>query len=309
MPVDNIPGVPGIGRKTASMLFRHFESLAHLYDNLDSVLKLKLRNAGFVCGQLRDYRDSAFLARRLTGIACDMPLEVALTDLDGVHRIWRRSTASTIRWASAGCCVTRRSASSRSDDGLVIRPADGIRPEICCAAGRLTVLRGMRRFNFCVNVEKFAATAEVHEGHDRLGPDVMDRMLRGIAMAATAALFAQSAAGRWFHPHHLSLRNGVRHHLCRSALRAHQRAYQPDLAGVSVIDTVARRVRRDGSLSQPLDPSANPVRTVEGGIVCAAGPGCARRSWPPCEPAYTAKQGERPPANASGLSPAQGRKC
>ena len=34
--VDNIPGVPGVGRKTASMLFRHFESLAHLYDDLDA---------------------------------------------------------------------------------------------------------------------------------------------------------------------------------------------------------------------------------------------------------------------------------
>ncbi len=79
--VDNIPGVPGIGRKTASMLFRHFESLHHLYDNLDGVLKLKLRNAGFVCGQLRDHRESAFLARKLTGIACDMPLTVTLSDL------------------------------------------------------------------------------------------------------------------------------------------------------------------------------------------------------------------------------------
>src|SRR5690606_17234161 len=38
--VDNIPGVPGVGRKTASMLFRHFESLFHLYDDLESVLKL-----------------------------------------------------------------------------------------------------------------------------------------------------------------------------------------------------------------------------------------------------------------------------
>ena len=80
--VDNIPGVPGIGRKTASMLFRHFESLVHLYDDLDRVLKLKLRNAGFVCGQLRDHRESAFLARQLTGIACDMPLEVELAQLE-----------------------------------------------------------------------------------------------------------------------------------------------------------------------------------------------------------------------------------
>jgi len=79
--VDNIPGVPGIGRKTASMLFQHFESLTHLYQDLDRVLKLKLRNAGFVTGQLRDHRESAFLARRLTEIACDMPLEAPLVSL------------------------------------------------------------------------------------------------------------------------------------------------------------------------------------------------------------------------------------
>lgn len=79
--VDNIPGVPGVGRKTASTLFYHFESLNHLYSDLDQVLKIKLRNAGFVCGQLRDYRESAFLARQLTEIACDMPLDVELAQL------------------------------------------------------------------------------------------------------------------------------------------------------------------------------------------------------------------------------------
>jgi DNA polymerase-1 len=79
--VDNIPGVPGVGRKTASTLFYHFESLSHLYNDLDRVLKIKLRNAGFVCGQLRDYRESAFLARQLTEIACDMPLDVELAQL------------------------------------------------------------------------------------------------------------------------------------------------------------------------------------------------------------------------------------
>jgi DNA polymerase-1 len=79
--IDNIRGVPGVGRKTASLLFRHFESLAQLYDNLDGLQKLKLRNAGFVAGQLRDYRESAFLARQLTGIACDMPLDVELRAL------------------------------------------------------------------------------------------------------------------------------------------------------------------------------------------------------------------------------------
>ncbi|HEY0683560.1 MAG TPA: 5'-3' exonuclease H3TH domain-containing protein [Steroidobacter sp.] len=79
--VDNIPGVPGVGRKTASTLLQHFESLSHLYDDLDRVLKIKLRNAGFVCGQLRDYREAAFLARQLTEIACDMPLDVEMAQL------------------------------------------------------------------------------------------------------------------------------------------------------------------------------------------------------------------------------------
>lgn len=79
--VDNIPGVPGVGRKTASTLFHHFESLSALYDDLDRVFKIKLRNAGFVCSQLRDYRESAFLARQLTEIACDMPLDVEMAHL------------------------------------------------------------------------------------------------------------------------------------------------------------------------------------------------------------------------------------
>jgi DNA polymerase I len=79
--VDNIRGVPGVGKKTASMLLKHFASLDHLYDGLDSVLKLKIRNAGFVVGQLRDHRDAAFLARKLTAIACDAPMQTQLHDL------------------------------------------------------------------------------------------------------------------------------------------------------------------------------------------------------------------------------------
>jgi DNA polymerase-1 len=93
--VDNIPGVPGIGRKTASLLFRHFESLPHLYDDLDRVLKIKIRNAGFVAGQLRDYRERAFLARQLTTIACDMPLDIDLPmlerrvpNMDALHALY-----------------------------------------------------------------------------------------------------------------------------------------------------------------------------------------------------------------------------
>ncbi len=93
--VDNIPGVPGVGTKSASTLFRHFESLTHLYDNLDDVLTLKLRNPAFVASQLREHKASAVLARKLTAIACDMPLQVELPmlarkapDLQRLHELY-----------------------------------------------------------------------------------------------------------------------------------------------------------------------------------------------------------------------------
>ena len=80
--VDNIPGVPGVGKKTAATLLRHFESLEHLYDRLEDVPALKLRNGAWVADQLRDHRDAAFLARQLTAITCDMPLTAPIADLE-----------------------------------------------------------------------------------------------------------------------------------------------------------------------------------------------------------------------------------
>ncbi len=79
--VDNIPGVPGIGKKTAAELFAIFGSLDELYANLGKVPALKLRGAAAVAARLLAHREAAYLARRLTGIVCDIPLEVTLDDL------------------------------------------------------------------------------------------------------------------------------------------------------------------------------------------------------------------------------------
>lgn len=72
--VDNIPGVPGIGKKTAAALFQKFDSLDHLYANLEHILTLGLRGAAGVMQRLKEHRHTAYLARELTRIACDMPI-------------------------------------------------------------------------------------------------------------------------------------------------------------------------------------------------------------------------------------------
>jgi DNA polymerase I len=81
--VDNIPGVPGVGQRTAATLMRAFASLDELYAALPSVAQLNLRGAATLGARLAAHRDSVYLARRLTHIACDLPLGVTA---DGLRR-------------------------------------------------------------------------------------------------------------------------------------------------------------------------------------------------------------------------------
>jgi 5'-3' exonuclease len=74
--VDNIPGVPGIGPKTAGALMSRYASLEELYADLERVAYLPLRGAAQLPAKLRTHRDAAYLARSLTRIHCDAPLGV-----------------------------------------------------------------------------------------------------------------------------------------------------------------------------------------------------------------------------------------
>ncbi len=73
-PVDNIPGVPGIGTVTAVRLLRHFGSLSKIFENPDEVGTLKIRGAKRIEASLREYSETVRLARRLTEIYCDVDI-------------------------------------------------------------------------------------------------------------------------------------------------------------------------------------------------------------------------------------------
>jgi 5'-3' exonuclease len=75
--VDNIPGVPGIGAKTAVALLAHFDTLDALLARVEEVPYLRLRGAAGAAAKLREHREQALLCRRLSTIALDAPLEGA----------------------------------------------------------------------------------------------------------------------------------------------------------------------------------------------------------------------------------------
>lgn len=72
--VDNIPGVPGIGPKSAAALLQHFETLDALLERAAEVEYLSLRGAKSLAKKLRDHAADARLARELTGICREVPL-------------------------------------------------------------------------------------------------------------------------------------------------------------------------------------------------------------------------------------------
>ncbi len=78
--VDNIPGVPGIGAKTAAILLAHFGSLDELLERVDEVPFLRMRGSAQHAQRLLDHRELALLSRRLATIDVNAPLPPDLGD-------------------------------------------------------------------------------------------------------------------------------------------------------------------------------------------------------------------------------------
>ncbi|MGO2008678.1 DNA polymerase I [Vreelandella alkaliphila] len=84
--VDNIPGVPGVGEKTAIGLLQGMEGgLETIYGDLERVKTLSFRGAKTLPKKLEEHREQAFLSYQLATIKTDCELPVGLDDLDIAH--------------------------------------------------------------------------------------------------------------------------------------------------------------------------------------------------------------------------------
>ena len=80
--VDNIPGVAGVGEKTATALLQHLGGIAAIYERLDAVADLPIRGAKSLAAKLEGARGDAELSYELATIKTDCDLELAEGDLD-----------------------------------------------------------------------------------------------------------------------------------------------------------------------------------------------------------------------------------
>ncbi|MFO7551556.1 MAG: DNA polymerase I [Haliea sp.] len=79
--VDNIPGVPGIGEKTALALLQGLGGLDQIYAALDKVAQLEFRGAKTMAAKLEAEKERAYLSYQLATIKTDVPLAETVADL------------------------------------------------------------------------------------------------------------------------------------------------------------------------------------------------------------------------------------
>ncbi len=76
---DNIPGVPGVGEKTATRLLQQYGSLQGIYDHISDVAPSKLQDT------LREYHNQAFRSKELSTIVKDVAIKLDLRDCQVSH--------------------------------------------------------------------------------------------------------------------------------------------------------------------------------------------------------------------------------
>ncbi len=114
-PSDNLPGIPGVGEKTASKWIREYGSLHDLIERIDTV-------KGKVGDALREHVAAVELNRRLTELVRDVSVDVSLDDLarqqwdrDEVHRLFDDLQFRVLR---ERLFATVEAAAPEADEGL-----------------------------------------------------------------------------------------------------------------------------------------------------------------------------------------------
>ncbi|MBT0393272.1 DNA polymerase I [Morganella morganii] len=102
---DNIPGVPGVGEKTAQALLQGLGSLDNIYADLDKIAGLSFRGAKTLAPKMETNKEMAYLSYTLATIKTDVELDctwdsLALTepDLDKLHALFTQYEFK--RWIS-----------------------------------------------------------------------------------------------------------------------------------------------------------------------------------------------------------------
>ena len=97
---DNIPGIPGVGKKTASKLLNEFKTLDSLAKNLNVIKQEKLKN------NLLENFNNSIKAKQLIEIDLEVPVEINLNDIE-INNINNESLISLLKELNFNSLIQR----------------------------------------------------------------------------------------------------------------------------------------------------------------------------------------------------------
>ncbi len=87
---DNIPGIPGIGEKTATKLIKEFHSIENAYEHIDEVKPNRAKN------NLQEYYEQGIMSKELAAIKLDCPVDIKLDDAK-IRNIYTREAYQLLK--------------------------------------------------------------------------------------------------------------------------------------------------------------------------------------------------------------------
>ena len=105
---DNIPGIPGVGKKTATKLLNEYKTLDSLSKNLDLIKQEKLKN------NLLNYFNNSIKAKELIQINLEAPIEINLNDIE-IHDLYDQNLISLLKELDFNSLIQRLGKINVSD--------------------------------------------------------------------------------------------------------------------------------------------------------------------------------------------------
>ncbi len=190
-PSDNIPGVPGIGSKTAIKLIQQFGTVEAMYQRIDEVTPPRIQ------GLLRDNKDAAFQGKYLTTIVRDVPISL---DLEQVRfgDFDREKVLEVLRELEFSSMVSRipGERSLNSSKGAEAAPVQGMLLEVPPDSPKAAAME--RDY---VTVDTIGALASMVEELRAAGSFAFDTETTGLdaMQAGLVGLSFSAAPGRAFY--------------------------------------------------------------------------------------------------------------
>ena len=175
---DNIPGVRGVGVKTATPLLQKYETVEGVYEHLDEITPARAKNA------LQKGRDSAFLSKWLVTIRTDAPVTLD-SDAARFGDFDRRAVTELFRQLEFGTLLSRLPGSAPAGPAaqlsLFDQPSEEAKEAAPSMAGKHQVIDSEEALEALI--EKLTGAGAIAFDTETTGTDPMRVKLVGLALA------------------------------------------------------------------------------------------------------------------------------